>query len=209
VARRRIPILISVPVLVAAFSAGIVASLWLDDDEPEPARISVSSSDTVHEAFPAPAVPAEPVAHPSVPATSVKKVEEPTAPVSAALRPVRADLDTDMEPASAHPAPGAMTLARNEVPADPPYRQKPETEEPPAPIEAKTSEPVVVARLEPEAVNTAALPALALPVGPPRDLQARGVQSTPRRYYRAVRKQVRKMVDVPILGPLFGLKYYP
>jgi hypothetical protein len=67
----------------------------------------------------------------------------------------------------------------------------------------------VVARLEPETVNTAALPALVLPAGPPSDLRARTVQSTPRRYYRAVKKQVRKMVDVPILGPLFGLKYYP
>ena len=225
---RRIPVAVALPIVIAAFSAGVAASLWQQDDMPEPAH-SASAPMPASPAAPEPIAGTAAVQRPPR-VDELQRGGEETAPVTpslpVALRNGRGE--RGVEGRTERPGPVSFTKPET-APSDAaprdvtsPARPLPEVKEEvvrsdPDPAEVAEPEirPPSSGREEAARPSDAArdieiaAPAFAHPVGPPADLKAASgkVSQRPKASYRAPPKRQTKLTEMPIFGPLFGWKY--
>ncbi len=172
---------VTVPMLVAAFSAGVVARLWQEETSSQPAPGAVIVADSSASA---------PVQAPRASATRL------------VLTPASLHSDDEPEVASNRslaPEPASRPSAKAEGHGTIEGHGAAETPAAPEAVAPAGSGTVVPS-----------LGSMVLPSDPPADLKARPAQNTPpRRYVRKViRKSAGyQTTEVPIFGPLFGWKF--
>ncbi|MDX2203292.1 MAG: hypothetical protein NW223_11125 [Hyphomicrobiaceae bacterium] len=220
VALRRVPLAVSLPVVVAAFSAGVAASLWQDHAEPVQAVTAPGAVPTT-----VPPVAVEPTASaPTVaePKTAPSPESDMRAePAPRTLRPAdsaagKAEASGRAQRASYGPqsqAGGKPDAAARDAAGDDAEEARPDAG--PAPATGAKEAPThpaadTVSRPPVPAVDVQVPPTTyALPVAPPEELRPPSARRPPPRQAAAkvTRKAPPKQTEVPILGPLFGLKY--